>query len=110
MNVQDIIVGSGLLIGLIFGATGQFSGFCCACAPPALSLLPQADVSSPAPSASMGKQRKGKQCKAKQSRAKAKQSKAIQRKEKQSKANAKQGKSKEESPQLGSHRVHELHI
>lgn len=28
MNVQDILIGSGLLIGLLFGATGQFSGFC----------------------------------------------------------------------------------
>ena len=28
MNVQDIVIGSGLLIGLLFGATGQFSGFC----------------------------------------------------------------------------------
>lgn len=28
MNVQNILIGSGLVIGLIFGATGQFSGFC----------------------------------------------------------------------------------
>lgn len=28
MNVQDILIGSGLVIGLIFGATGQLSGFC----------------------------------------------------------------------------------
>jgi uncharacterized membrane protein YedE/YeeE len=28
MNVQEIVIGSGLVIGLIFGATGQFSGFC----------------------------------------------------------------------------------
>lgn len=28
MNVQDILIWSGLLIGLIFGATGQLSGFC----------------------------------------------------------------------------------
>lgn len=28
MNVQDILIWSGLLIGLVFGATGQYSGFC----------------------------------------------------------------------------------
>jgi uncharacterized membrane protein YedE/YeeE len=28
MNVQDILIGSGLVIGLAFGAIGQFSGFC----------------------------------------------------------------------------------
>ena len=28
MNVQDILIWSGLVIGLIFGATGQLSGFC----------------------------------------------------------------------------------
>lgn len=28
MNVQDILIGSGLVIGLIFGAIGQYSGFC----------------------------------------------------------------------------------
>jgi len=28
MNVQDILVWSGLAIGVAFGATGQFSGFC----------------------------------------------------------------------------------
>ena len=28
MNVQDILIGSGLAIGLIFGITGQLSGFC----------------------------------------------------------------------------------
>ncbi len=28
MNVQDILIGSGLAIGLIFGVTGQLSGFC----------------------------------------------------------------------------------
>ena len=28
MDVQDVLIGSGLVIGLLFGATGQFSGFC----------------------------------------------------------------------------------
>lgn len=28
MNVQEILIWSGLVIGLAFGATGQFSGFC----------------------------------------------------------------------------------